>query len=97
MQLRSTKPSRQTWARRRASLEPYLWIAPGLLLYLVFILVAVVVNFWTSLVRWDGITSPVGVGFTNYANVFHDSRFWSAMKIGAEFSFFSVLLKLALV
>ena len=96
MQLRATQAGRQTWARRRARLEPYVWIAPGLLLYAVFILVAVIVNFWMSFVRWDGIAAPVGVGFQNFANVFHDSRFWSAMKIGAEFSFFSVLLKLAL-
>ncbi len=67
----------------------------GSLLYAVFILVAVIVNFWMSFVRWDGIAALVGVGFQNFANVFHDSL-WSAMKIGAEFSFFSVLLKLAL-
>jgi raffinose/stachyose/melibiose transport system permease protein len=96
MQVRGTQAGRQTRARRRARLEPYVWIAPGLLLYTVFILVAVIVNFWMGFVRWDGITAPVGVGFQNFVNVFHDSRFWSAMKIGAEFSFFSVLLKLAL-
>lgn len=94
---RSVSPAgRKSRASRRAHLQPYLWIAPGLALYAVFILVAIVVNFWMSFVRWDGMSTPKGVGFLNYANVFHDSRFWGAMKIGAQFSVVSVLLKLAL-
>jgi ABC-type sugar transport system permease subunit len=96
MQSTASRGRQNTWARRRAGLEPYLWIAPSLLLYTVFFLVAVAVNVWMSFVRWDGFTAPVNVGFDNYTSVFQDSQFWAAMKLGAEFSLFSVLLKLAL-
>ena len=75
-------------ARRRARVgerppgEPrrvaYLYILPGLAVFVAFVLLPLIHAGWISLFRWDGITPGEWVAFENYKAVFTDPDLRSA-------------------
>jgi multiple sugar transport system permease protein len=67
---------------RRFSLTPYLFILPGLLFFLVFMLYPLAEAFRISLYDWKimpGAVSPF-VGLGNYLHAFSDPVFWLALR-----------------
>jgi multiple sugar transport system permease protein len=79
-------------------LTPYLFMAPYLLLFLVFVLVPAVFGLWISLHNWDYLMpETVWVGLRNYANLFDplfptSGFFWQSMAATAQFTLYSVPL-----
>jgi multiple sugar transport system permease protein len=60
------------WRERSA----YLFIAPGIIIFSVFTLAAVIFAFWLTFHRWSIIeTDKPYVGLTNYDDMIHDERF----------------------
>jgi len=58
----------------------YLFIAPAVILFTVFILIPVVASFLLSFTRYNTISAPQWVGLNNYRDIFfHDPRFWKAL------------------
>ena len=68
---------------RRIRWNPaYLFIAPSLLLIVVFILEPIVQTVWMSLHDWSiGDSVHPFRGVANYAAMVHDPRFWNALKV----------------
>jgi ABC-type sugar transport system permease subunit len=78
-------PVRRRPARRFNS--AYLFIAPSLVLIAVFIAEPIVQSGWMSLHDWMvGETSHRFVGFANYTQLFHDSRFWNALRVTVAYT-----------
>jgi len=69
--------------RRGIQIEPYLWVAPAVLVFFVFTLLPLVVGFGLSFVSWDGINPLRLVGLRNYLDVLHDGEFWQAVEHNA--------------
>lgn len=74
----ATKP---TPARRRRaalrSIVAYAFLAPGLILYLVFVVRPTIELFGMSTFDWNGISDVrTWVGFDNFARLFGDALFW---------------------
>jgi multiple sugar transport system permease protein len=67
---------RQGWRRLRKNWTAYLFLAPGLLHFLVFTVIAVTFAFYISFHRWN-ILEPDKpfVGLANYMRLFSDERF----------------------
>jgi ABC-type sugar transport system permease subunit len=61
-------------------MEPYLLIAPLLLLLLVFILYPVVANIYLSFFKWKGMGKATFIGLDNYRTMFADETFWISIK-----------------
>jgi multiple sugar transport system permease protein len=58
----------------------YLFIAPAIILFSVFVFVPVIASFFLSFTRYNILTPPVWVGLDNYYNIFFkDPRFWKAL------------------
>ncbi|MEU2431650.1 sugar ABC transporter permease [Streptomyces sp. NPDC007861] len=57
---------------------PYL--APGLLLSLLFLVVPLVMTFAYSLTQWQGIGTPVFTGLDNYTALLGDADFWASFR-----------------
>jgi raffinose/stachyose/melibiose transport system permease protein len=56
------------------------WVAPGLLLLLVFVYYPVVENLRLSFFSWDAFSpTPIFVGLDNYARAIEDAVFWRAL------------------
>jgi len=57
---------RSWWRRNQQTLAPWLFLAPGILFFLVYVIVPVFQSFNLSLYEWDGLGDAEYVGFQNY-------------------------------
>ena len=59
-----------------------LFLAPGFLIYIVFMIVPVVMCFLYSFTNWDGISATYRIiGLKNFENLFRDASFFQAMQV----------------
>lgn len=70
--------SRLPIARRRA-IWGILLVAPNVFGLMFFFGVPVIISFFTSLQKWNGISAPQFVGIDNFVNLFRDPNFWQAL------------------
>lgn len=83
-------------------LTPYLFLAPYLVLLVVFIIIPAIYGFWISLHNWDYLLpGKPWVGLENYTNLFiSDSTtsgpFWNSMAATGKFTLYSVPLLVVL-
>jgi ABC-type sugar transport system permease subunit len=81
---RAVRPARDVSRRRRPRRlnSAYLFIAPSLVLIGVFIAEPILQSGWMSLHDWTvGEATHKFVGLGNYTTLFHDARFWNALKV----------------
>jgi ABC-type sugar transport system permease subunit len=88
-------PARRRRLRQR-DVVPYLFIAPNLLLFLVFVLGPVAFAFAMSFTSWQGTTTGTRVGLRNYVNLVGDEVFLTAVRNTILYSLGTVLPMLAL-
>ena len=56
--------------KKKQKLTPYLFLAPHLLMFLIFFLIPMVFGIYASFTKWDLFGSPKWVGIENYATIF---------------------------
>src|SRR3954454_6699805 len=89
---RHQAPSAPKQRPRRRWNPAYLFIAPSLVLLTVFILEPIVQTAWMSLHDWSiGDAHHAWRGAKNYSTMFHDHRFWNALKVTVSYTVFSCL------
>jgi len=76
--------------------QPYLYILPGFLIYLVFVLVPIANTLRYSLHDWTGFSDPVFIGLGNYSELLGDKDFWNALGHNAFFVIFYTILPILL-
>ncbi len=70
----------------------YLYILPGFVIYLVFVLIPIVSTARYSLTEWTGFSDPTYIGLDNYEKLFDDENFWNALGNNIFFvSFYTIL------
>jgi raffinose/stachyose/melibiose transport system permease protein len=57
----------------------WLYLLPGFLLFLLFVMYPLVLTLWYSLHEWSGVGKPLWIGLTNYFNLFRDTLFWQGI------------------
>lgn len=91
----------RTWLRRNAAparrpyeqpYQAYLYILPGFVIYLVFVLWPIANTVRYSLTEWTGFTPPRYVGLANYERLVQDKFFWNALGNNAFFVIFYTIL-----
>lgn len=82
------RPSRGAAAR----LTPYLFLAPGVVLFAVAILYPITQAVMMSFFDWNLIVSSASryIGFDNYVRAFEDDRFWLALVNSGIYMLFTV-------
>ncbi len=65
--------------RRRGTTAPLWFIAPAALFFSVFVLWPILDSIWISLHDWDGVHPMRWIGFGNYAELFGDDVFYTAV------------------
>ena len=73
-----------------------LFVLPGLLVYGIFVFLPIVAAVVISLTDWNGLSPPVFVGLGNYAALFDDPDFYTAVGNSAKFLFFYCVLPIAI-
>jgi raffinose/stachyose/melibiose transport system permease protein len=95
---KSRRPARR--GRRTSRWVGWLFVAPALLVYAVFVLRPLILTVEYSLYRWDGIGPSTWVGPDNYVKVFTDpdlvDTILNAVKLIVFFSAIPVLLGLVI-
>jgi ABC-type sugar transport system permease subunit len=64
--------------RRRRTIAPYVFIAPNLIVFTLFIFIPILGSFYVSLNEWSLIGARTFIGLGNYASLLQDSVFWEA-------------------
>jgi multiple sugar transport system permease protein len=84
-QTATTQPEvRRSKKRRhvgRHDLAPWLFLAPAIIIFAVYVVIPIFQSFWLSLFDWDGITpEKTFIGLENYQELFEDDQFWTSLK-----------------
>ena len=86
MQPNRAYPGEKKW-------KGWLYVLPGLLVYLVFTFIPILETVRTSFYRWDGFSSEkIFVGLENYARLFTDNDFLRAFSHNLVFIIFYCLI-----
>jgi multiple sugar transport system permease protein len=58
---------------------PWIFMAPALILFSIYVLYPIVNSFMLSFYSWDGLGDKIWVGFDNYIQLFDSETFWTAL------------------
>lgn len=75
--------SRSSRSRREGhAWEPYLYLAPALIVFTMFVALPIGAALYLSLTAWNGVSWNTAsfVGFQNYMDAFREPRFWNALR-----------------
>jgi len=75
---------------RRAQWSMLLWVAPAVVLLVVFVYYPVIENLRLSFFRWSAFTKETFIGFDNYATMAADPVFWSSLFNNVAYAVVSV-------
>src|SRR5664280_1638282 len=54
------------------------FLLPGLVMFLLVIILPFLVTIGASFTKWNGVTTPKFIGIDNYANALNDAAFWAS-------------------
>ncbi|MEM9011294.1 MAG: sugar ABC transporter permease [Pseudomonadota bacterium] len=67
------------WYRNQRQLAPVLFLAPGVLFFLAYVIIPIFQSFNISFYAWDGLGAPEFVGVQNYAELRNDPAFYTSL------------------
>jgi len=76
--------------------HPYLFLLPGFVIYLVFVLLPIAGTLRYSFYDWTGFSEPIYIGIDNYRRLLSDRDFWQALSHNFFFSIFYTILPIML-
>jgi len=79
---RTRRPDR----RRKEAWKGLLFIAPAMILVLVFFVFPVMFTAWMSFHKWPLLGAPTWIGLRNYTRMFSDQRFFEALGFTAYYT-----------
>lgn len=65
------------WSQRR--LAPWLFLAPGVLLFLLYVIIPIGQSIWISFYDWDGLGAAKWIGARNYVDLLDDDSFYTSL------------------
>ncbi len=81
------------WARHQMALVPWLFLAPAMVLFGVYVIAPIFQSMAISLYEWDGMGKPKFIGLGNYIELWSDPDFYTALKNNVIW-FFGFLLSI---
>lgn len=67
------------WKRNQRTLAPWLFLAPGVLMFLIYVIAPIFQSIWISFYDWDGIGAATWIGLGNYIELFDDDAFYTSL------------------
>lgn len=83
--LQDTDPSKRGWYKRNEiAVTPWLFLAPAILFFAVYVIIPIFQSFSISLYDWDGLGQAEYIGLGNYSELMNDRAFevslWNNLK-----------------
>lgn len=74
-------PRRRTWWKQNQQrIAPYLFLAPGIFMFAVYVVIPIFQSMHISLHEWDGLGAKSYVGLDNYVELMDDEAFYTSLK-----------------
>ena len=70
---------RSWYQRNKLQVAPWIFLAPAMLFFLVYVIAPIFQSMWYSFYEWDGIGDKVWVGLGNYRELVDDDRFYTSL------------------
>ena len=74
----NTKPA-GFWKRNQLKIAPWVFLAPGAIMFLIYVLIPIVQSVWISFHDWDGLGAKTWIGLGNYVELLDDDTFYTAL------------------
>lgn len=68
------------WKRNQLRLAPWLFLAPGAAMFLVYVIIPIFQSLSISFYDWDGLGEAVYIGTENYVELIDDDAFYTSLK-----------------
>lgn len=68
------------WKANQRRLAPWLFLAPGALMFAIYVIIPIFQSMWISFYDWDGLGVAEWVGTANYVELIDDESFYTALK-----------------
>ena len=68
------------WSLNQRKIIPYLFIAPTLAIFTLWVLAPILYAAYMSFFEWNGISTPEFAGLENYKRLFGDAVFWLSLR-----------------
>lgn len=72
--------SRGWWKENQQRLAPWLFLAPGIFMFLVYVIIPIFQSINISFYDWDGLGEKTWVGAGNYVELMDDEAFYTSLK-----------------
>jgi len=77
----SDAAQKQSWYQRnRFAITPWIFLAPAILFFTIYVIAPIFQSIWISFYEWDGLGEKKWVGFGNYVELLDDERFYTSLK-----------------
>ncbi|MGI9501827.1 MAG: carbohydrate ABC transporter permease, partial [Geminicoccaceae bacterium] len=68
------------WKVNQRRLAPWIFLAPGVFMFLIYVIFPIFESLWISFYDWDGIGDATWIGWDNYVELFDDEAFYTSLK-----------------
>ena len=72
-------PAAGYWKRNQRRLAPFIFLAPGVFMFAVYVVAPIFESIWISFYDWDGLGEARWVGLRNYAELQTDPAFYTSL------------------
>ena len=70
----------QNLQSRQRQWMPMIFLAPALIMFVIYVIFPICQSLLLSLYEWDGLGEKTFIGFDNYIELFGDEQFWVSLK-----------------
>ncbi|MFN0116263.1 MAG: carbohydrate ABC transporter permease [Paracoccaceae bacterium] len=74
------RAGRSWWKTNQQWLTPWLFLAPGMFMFAVYVIWPILESFWLSFYDWDGLGQKAWIGWGNYVELWSDPNFYTSLK-----------------
>ncbi|MCF4098127.1 carbohydrate ABC transporter permease [Maritalea mediterranea] len=68
------------WKQNQQKIAPWLFLAPGIIMFLLYVIYPIIGSFQISFYDWDGLGQKEWVGVNNYIELMDDEAFYTSLK-----------------
>jgi len=68
------------WKRNQHRLAPWLFLAPGMAMFALYVIIPIFQSMAISFYDWDGLGEKVWIGAANYVELIDDDAFYTSLK-----------------
>jgi len=80
MELNNPKAKRITWwQKNQIKISPWIFLAPGLIFFSIYVIAPIFVSIGISFYQWDGLSPSIYVGLQNYIELFDDEYYYISL------------------